>query len=74
MVALPLALTAEYEPPMDGEFAQVCVYLNGQPLLRIVSDDPVADSHLREQHAIRIAIRRVLRVALQDVNDVEVVA
>jgi hypothetical protein len=72
VVALPLALTAEYEPPLDGEFAYVCVMLNGRPLIRIISDDPVADSHSREQHAIRIAIRKVLRAALDDINDVEV--
>ncbi len=73
MVALPLALTATYEPPYDmGDYAYVVVHMNGHPLLRIVSDDPVAHTHSRVQHAIRIALRSALRSAFHNDNDVEV--
>lgn len=73
MVALPLALTAEYEPPMEaGDFAHVLIYLNGQLLLSIVSDDPVADTHGRVQHAVRIAIRKALRDLFRNDDQVEV--
>lgn len=59
--ALPLALTARYQPPYEpGEYAYVIVDLNGHELLRIISDDPVADTHLRTTNAIRDAIREVL--------------
>lgn len=61
MVALPLALTATYSPPYeDGEYAHVIVHLNGQPLLRIVSDDPVAHYSHREEQAITDAIESLL--------------
>lgn len=73
MVALPLALTATYEPPADmGEYAHVVIYMNGQPLLRIVSDDPVAKSHLREQRAIETAVRDTLSRLTECNDDVEV--
>ncbi len=73
MVALPLALTATYAPPDGyGDYAHVDVYLNGQRLLRIVSDDPVAHSHHREQQAIEVAIRDALSALFDDNLDVEV--
>lgn len=73
MVALPLALTATYEPPADmGEYAYVVVFLNGHPLMKIVSDDPVADTHLRVQQAITNAVERTARRIFRNDDDVEV--
>lgn len=61
MNTMPLALTGEYEPPReDGEYAFVVIKLNGQELLRIISDDPVADTHHRTTDAVQDAIREVL--------------
>lgn len=60
-VALPLALTARYEPPAGpGDYAFVVVDLNGQELLRAICDDPVADTHHRVPNAIRETIRDML--------------
>jgi hypothetical protein len=60
-VALPLALTARYEPPDGpGDYAFVVVDLNGQELLRMICDDPVADTHHRTGSAIRETITDLL--------------
>lgn len=73
MVALPLALTATYQRPDEpGDYAHVVVYLNGQALLRIVSDDPVADTHSRVEQAIDDAIRRTVARLFRSDTDVEV--
>lgn len=73
MVALPLALTATYEPPVEpGDYAHVALFLNGHPLMKIVSDDPVADTHLRVQQAITDAVQRTARRLFRNDDDVEV--
>lgn len=73
MVALPLALTATYEPPADmGEYAFVVIHMNGHPLMKIVCDDTVADTHLRVQQAITDTIERTVRRLFRTDDDVEV--
>lgn len=73
MVALPLALSATYEPQDEpGDYAHVVVHLNGRPLLRIVSGDALAYSHHREQRAIYNALGDLARRTFKDDPEVEV--
>lgn len=72
-VALPLALTARYEPPAGpGDYAYVVVDLNGQELLRAICDDPVADTHHRAHDAINETIRDVLSDLFRDAPRIHV--
>lgn len=61
MRSLPLALTAEYDPPGEpGEYAHVVINLNGRVVMRIVADDPTAYTPYEQEREIRDTIARTL--------------